>query len=94
MILHCEVIYFRAMTEGQSLTIQTMQLGRHSAGFQLDGFDQIDLDTLTTLTTLTNLTTLTSYKPLGIRLDSGDLAYLSLEARAMFKAAQARLTII
>ena len=25
------------------------------------------------------------YKPLGIRLDSGDLAYLSLEARKMFR---------
>ena len=33
------------------------------------------------------------YKPLGIRLDSGDLAYLSRETRKMFKAAGAKLGV-
>jgi len=33
------------------------------------------------------------FKPLGIRLDSGDLAYLSLEARNMFKQIEDRFNI-
>jgi hypothetical protein len=33
------------------------------------------------------------YKPLGIRLDSGDLAYLSLEARKMFRMVEEQFGI-